>query len=347
MSEFFKAVKSCDPNTESMTVTVIDGEHIGEKAVITGGSFSYLSEKDGFIKKHEQEITAVSDSGVREIDGIKVYLEYVGHEKKLVICGCGHVSLPIIKLGKMLGFSVTAIDDRPEFAGNAGDAGADIVITENFKDALQRIESDLFTYYVIVTRGHHWDEECLRVICSKPHAYIGMMGSKRRVSVVKENLVKEGIDKDVMDNVHSPIGLSIGSETPEEIAVSILAEIIEIKNAKKDFTVPGDILKAVNGSAHEEAEPGRKILATIIRKEGSAPREAGTKMLILRDKAINTIGGGLLESRIITKAREMLSKDDPGPELMHLTLSADAASQEGEVCGGNLDVFIEEIKQDE
>ena len=343
MNDFFRAIENCDPNTESMAVTVLSGDYIGEKAVICSRGFTFLSNENGFIKSHEEELISVTDSGIHSVDGTEIYTEYVGHEKKLVICGCGHVSMPIVSLGKMLGFKVTAIDDRPEFVDKAFNAGADEVIPAPFSDALEQIESDLFTYYVIVTRGHHWDEVCLKHICSKPHAYVGMMGSARRVAVVKENLVKEGIDKEVMENVHSPIGLKIGSETPEEIAVSIMAEIIQVKSEKKDYTVPKDILKAVNGSGHEEPLPGRKILATIISKEGSAPREAGTKMLILEDTIVNTIGGGLLESKIIAKAREMLSSQDPKPERLHLTLSADAASLEGEVCGGVIDVFIEEI----
>lgn len=344
MNEFFRAIENCDPNSDSVSLTVISGESLGEKGVVTDGKIVCLSNGDGFIRAHENELAGITESGIHSIDGTEVYTEYVGHEKRLIVCGCGHVSIPIISLGKMVGFRVTAIDDRPEFGENAKKAGADEVISAPFNETLQSIESDQFTYYVIVTRGHHWDEECLKLICQKAHAYVGMMGSKRRVAIVKENLVKEGIDKDVMASVHSPIGLKIGSETPEEIAISILAEIIQVKNVKKDYAIPKDILSAINGTGHEEALPGRKILATIISKQGSAPREAGTKMLITEDAIVNTIGGGLLESKIITKAREMLSSANAKPVLMHLTLSADAASLEGEVCGGVVDVFLEEIK---
>ena len=343
MNSYFRTLEKCDPNTVSVSVTVLSGVHIGEKAVISSGGFQYLSNENGFIRSHEEELFSVTESGIHSVDGTEIYTEFVGHEKKLVICGCGHVSMPIIHLGKMLGFKVTAIDDRPEFVDKAFAAGADEVIPASFSDALEQIESDLFTYYVIVTRGHHWDEVCLRSICGKPHAYVGMMGSARRVAVVRENLVKEGIDKNVMDGVHSPIGLKIGSETPEEIAVSIMAEIIKVKSEKKDYTVPRDILKAVNGSGHEEPLPGRKILATIISKEGSAPREAGTKMLVTKDGIVNTIGGGLLEAQVINRSRELLSSDSIRPERLHLTLSADAASLEGEVCGGVIDFFLDEV----
>ncbi len=343
MNSFFQTIENCSPQKTTMSVTVIKGVHAGEKAVISDGILVYVSCEDGLIKAHEKELTGLMKSCLLEMEGEEIYAESIGHEKKMVICGCGHVSMPIITLGKMAGFHVTAIDDRTEFAEKARDAGADRVLAESFAEALSMVESDPFTYFVIVTRGHHWDEECLRLIAGMPCAYIGMMGSKRRVSMVKEKLVKEGVTRDVIDRVHAPIGLDIGAETPEEIGISVMAEIIACKQAKKDVAMPSDILRAINGSPREGSEDGRRILATIVRKEGSAPREAGTKMLIMKKETVNTIGGGLLEARVMEAAGKMLAAPCGKPQLLRFSLSADAASAEGEVCGGTVDVFLEEI----
>ncbi len=338
------ALEKTDPNKDSVSVTVTRGGAAGEKAIICNGRMIYLSQPDGFLKKHEAELSSLSESGIFTIDGQDIYTEFTGRRKQMVVCGCGHVSIPIIKLAKTLGFYVVAVDDRSEFVQNAVAAGADRGIPEPFDKALSNIESDRFTYFVIVTRGHHWDELCLNTICRMPHAYIGAMGSRRRVDVVRQNLIKAGIDETTIRSIHSPIGLNIGAETPEEIAVSIMAEIIEIKNRNSDTVFPEDILSEIIGGNHTPSYEGRMILSTIIRRSGSAPRKAGTKMLCTADKrCINTIGGGLMESRVIEKSREMLKEDSPEPVILHLALNADIASSEGEVCGGELDVFLEEV----
>ncbi len=342
--DFFRVLEEYDKAGELNTVTVLKGKAAGEKAILCDGKAVYFSDSKGFLKEHEKELLSLPGNGVCTLSELSVYTETVGGVKDLIICGCGHVSIPVIKIGKLTGFRVTAIDDRSEFTGNAGQAGADRVIAAPFEEALKQIEGSSSAYFVVVTRGHHWDEECLRLICQKPHAYIGMMGSKSRVAVVRENLVKEGIEKDIIDSVHSPIGLRIGSETPEEIAVSIIAEIIEVKNKHKEQVIAADILSEINNTQENAEDSGGKILATIVARSGSAPRAVGTKMLITPVKTVNTIGGGLLEARVTEKGREMLKGARNTPTLLHLELSADAASMEGEVCGGVIDVLFEEIE---
>ncbi len=344
MREYFKALKEADPNTDLYSVTVTDGIYAGEKALISSTEIVYASEADGFIKKYEKDLSSFLKSGIKNIDGAGVYTEITGHIKQMVVCGCGHVSIPLIKLAKSVVFYIIAIDDRPEFVKNALEAGADEGMAKPFDEALNNIEGDIYTYYVVVTRGHHWDELCLRMICLKPHAYIGAMGSKKRVDIVRKNLKNAGIDKDIITNIHSPIGLKIGAETPEEIAVSIVAEIIEIKNRNKDIVFPPDILSEILGTGHTPPYEGRMILSTIIKRSGSAPREAGTKMLYTADnRTVNTIGGGLTEAKIIEKSRELIKEGSFKPIILHLALKADEASIEGEVCGGELDVLMEEV----
>ena len=343
MNSFFKVLDEYGSDREIMTVTVLEGGNAGEKAVVSEGEAVYFSDEKGFLKGLGEQLFSLKGKGVETIKETKVYTEYPGHRKKIVICGCGHVSIPIIKLGKMVGFHVTAIDDRGEFVRNAEKAGADRVIERSFKEGLQEAGHDRDTYYVIVTRGHRWDEECLEILCRKKCTYIGVMGSKRRVALVRENLIKNGIKREAVDGIHSPIGLEIGSETPEEIAVSILAEIIKVKNERKEAVIPVDIMTALIGGGHEEPLTGRKILATIVKKSGSAPREEGARMLIAEDRLINTIGGGLMEAKVIERGRKMLSEERPRPEVIKLGLSAPSDSSEGEVCGGEVEVFLEEV----
>lgn len=344
MKEFFETIDGLNPNEEALAAVVVSGSHIGEKCVISGGKICFEAPENGFFSSHQEELAGIHETGLAKAGGAEIYAERISHGKKMVICGAGHVSLPVIRLAKMIGMQVTVLDDRADFVENAKKAGADVGLAGAFADTLPGIQGDPDTFFVIVTRGHQFDKQCLREILKKPHAYIGMMGSRRRVVMAKQNMIDEGFDPDLVNSVCSPIGIDIHSETPEEIAVSILAEVIQVKNAKKTSTFPGDIMEAILGTPHEKADPRRKVLSTIIRRNGSAPREIGTKMLIYPDgSTVNTIGGGLFEYQTIRHAVEMLKKEHPQPEVFHADLTATDASKEGEVCGGALDVYLEEV----
>ena len=343
-TEFYQKIYECNPNHETITHMVIEGDAIGEKAVCSNGQLIWTSEENGFMKRCEPFITRIKSSGINIVEGKQVYSEVIGHEKKLVICGAGHVSMPIIQIGRMIGFSVTVIEDREIFADNARRQGADNVICDTFANGLAQIPSDDDTYFVIVTRAHRWDRECLRIISGKPHAYVGMMGSKRRVSLVLNELRKEGIPEEFLGSVCTPIGLKIGAETPEEIAVSVMAQIIEIKKwDKRAFAYPREMMDAILGLHHSEAGGLRKVMATIIKRRGSAPRDVGTKMLIMEDgTCVGTIGGGYAEAVIAEEGRKML-KEEPQPKILEVSLHADLAEDEGMICGGELEVFMDPL----
>ena len=346
MKELFEIVSELNLNHDSFVFTLLDGEHCGAKALVCGGALSWCSGEEAFFKEHLKELSEAESTGIRTVGGRRLYAERFGREKQVVICGAGHVGAAITRAAKFIGLRVTAIDDRPMFADAARDAGADQVICDNFVEALKEIPGGSDTYFVIVTRGHRWDQECLREIAKKPHAYIGLMGSRRRVKFVKDALAAEGISKEVLDRVYTPIGLNIGGETPEEIAVSVIAEIIEVKNKKqKQYGFSEEILDAVTGEHHHEAlAEKKKILSTIISRKGSAPRDVGTKMLVLEDgSCIDTIGGGCVEADVIRKCRELLLTDTPQAQVMHVDLTAEEAEEEGMVCGGVLEVLLERV----
>lgn len=320
MSGFYRQLKEAMKSEQGdiYTETVLRGVHAGEKRILQGNS--------------------LQDAGEREEDGGDVFRERIGRQPKLIICGAGHVSVPIIKMGKMLGFAVTVLEDRPRFADNARAAGADTVICEAFEKALEGIHGDSDSWFVIVTRGHRYDTICLENILHKTYAYVGMMGSRRRVAIVKDQLEESGISRETLDAVHTPIGLKIGAETPEEIAVSVMAEIIQVKNSReKGGGYSGEMLGVL------VSEEGRKkVVATIVSRKGSAPRSVGTKMLIFEDgTTVDTIGGGCVESEIMQKALLMMRAGEPRFQVCRVDMTSDAAEDEGMVCGGVVEVMME------
>ena len=201
--------------------------------------------------------------------------------------------------------------------------------------------------------------DCLRILARKRYAYIGMIGSRKKVRLVMETLVEEGVAKEFLDNVYAPIGLNIGAETPEEIAVAIMAQIIEVKNSvKRTLGFPGDIMKALQAEGRDSL-----VMATIIARQGSSPRGVGSKMLIAKDSSIiGTIGGGLVEGSAIARGKQMLQDEERGavamergamtmecgpavmerrPAIMDVDMSAGAAEEDGMVCGGRVQVLLE------
>ncbi|MBN1546880.1 MAG: XdhC family protein [Syntrophaceae bacterium] len=161
---------------------------------------------------------------------ISIFFDVIMSDVKLVICGAGHIAVPLARFAREAGFYVMVIDDRPDFAHPSRFPGCE-VIADDFVPTLRQIPISLTTYCVVVTRGHEHDAECLQEILRKEGdaAYIGLIGSKRRVSFVVQTLAKQGFPKDRLDGLFTPIGLPIGAESPEEIAVSILSELICVR----------------------------------------------------------------------------------------------------------------------
>ncbi|MEX1023325.1 MAG: XdhC family protein [Dehalococcoidia bacterium] len=148
---------------------------------------------------------------------------------RLLIVGGGHVGLSLATVAEFAGYAVTVIDDRPEFANRERFPMAEHVIALDAGEALDGLALDANTYVVLVSRGHRQDEEALRHAVGRGAAYVGMIGSQRRTATVLRHLAEEGLDPAALDAVATPIGLDIGAETPEEIAVSIMAEVILVR----------------------------------------------------------------------------------------------------------------------
>ncbi len=169
--------------------------------------------------------------GVRVTRGaaIEVMIEVTESPVSLLIVGGGHIGQSLAAIGAEAGFSVAVLDDREAFANDERFPSADRVICGDITEELERYPIDRSTYIVLVSRGHKQDEEGLRIVVESDAAYVGMIGSMRRVSTVLTHMAREGIARDALERVYTPIGLDIGAETPEEISVSIVAEIIAVR----------------------------------------------------------------------------------------------------------------------
>lgn len=294
-------------------------------------------------------------TGEFAFEGRQVFYEQLEKKPRLVICGAGHVGIAICRVASITGLETIVIDDRPEFTAQAMEAGASLVICRPFEEALQEIHSDSRTCFILVTRGHAHGMECLRMILRKPHLYVGMMSSRTRAAAARETLLKEGLSSGEVRSVYMPIGLKIGAETPGEIAVSVMAQVIsEIRMEGTGDGYPPEILDAITKGSSG-------VLVTIVHKSGEAPREPGTRMLVLADGSLRgSVGGGYAEAEITKAAKKMMGQADESSAFIRVEMplvrsgseefgpldagEKDAlVSDESMICGGKITVFLERI----
>lgn len=186
-------------------------------------------------------------------------------------------------------------------------------------------------YFIILTHGHMHDKDALRYCLGKSYSYLGMIGSKAKVAATKDALEKEGFDRAILDSIHSPIGLSIGAETPEEIAISIISEVIHSYRSEKN-------LVNLDPNYLERIKDKRGISVRIIEKHGSAPRAVGSEMFVTKQETIGTIGGGAIEKNAIDKAKSMLCDDEVFAIFEH---SLSSKGDLGMICGGSVKLLYQ------
>ena len=182
------------------------------------------------LEKGSPELYELEDS---KGNHIKLFFQPIKSDPVLYVFGGGHVSTQIVPLAKKVGFKVVVIDDRDEFATPERFPDAHSVKNLPFENIMENIKVDESSYIVIVTRGHAHDRDVLAQALKTKARYIGMIGSKRKRKIIYQSLLDEGFTQDDLKRVHSPIGIDIGAETPEEIAVSIVAELILIRSGKR------------------------------------------------------------------------------------------------------------------
>lgn len=280
----------------------------------------------------EKILNEVKIPSILNYNNREYFIESLSEKVKIVVAGAGHVSYVFAQIANTIGFDVVIVDDRKEFANKERFEKA-TVLCDDFEKALSK-DFGSNVYYVIMTRGHKDDYRALKTVIRKKSKYIGLMGSRRKVALAKNNLLEDGFNENEIKKVHMPIGIDIGAITPAEIAISIIAEIISVENKNVKDKGDGEILKHIKENS---------AMVTIIDKSGSAPRGTGSKMLVFEDGSIvGTIGGGALEGRAIEIGKEIAKKG--GIFIKDYSLSNNEASELGMVCGGNVKIMIEGIK---
>ncbi len=210
----------------------------GQKAIIRQDGSIEVSldsaQLESSVGQLAQQALKKNKSTVVEIKpGYRIFLNILCADAQLIICGAGHIALPLAQFSLKLGFEVTVIDDRSDFASPARFPGCN-VIAEDFTVALRDMSFGPATYVVVITRGHEHDVDCLIEIIDKKTVYVGLIGSRRRVQFVLEALAEKGLSQKRLNDVFTPIGLPIGAESPEEIALSIVSELVCVRRKGPD-----------------------------------------------------------------------------------------------------------------
>ncbi len=339
MELYQKLLEETEQNGSTALIT-----ELGES--LTKSIFQNDKESEA-VKEAVEEAKMEGEPRLVEEGDKQYFIEPFCREERLIVLGGGHVGLALAEFAAKTGFQVCVVDDRPSFANTVRFPWASEVLCEGFASAVEKLKISEHDYIAILTRGHRHDGACLKALYKqKKSAYLGMIGSRRRVKQLKEQLHEEdGIDREWLDFIHTPIGLNIGAVSPEEIAIAILAEIIQVKRMehRTDKAMPSDVdMRVMERLAHpdEKRKNQGKAIVTIILTKGSTPRKSGAKMIVYEDGTIEgTIGGGCAEAGISQIARQTIQ--DGGYLLQHIDMTGEVAEEEGMVCGGIMKVLIE------
>lgn len=359
---------------EIVIVTVIGQEGIpdsllGQKMGFTSEGRTGNSSLPWLEEQAEELVQRSLASGMFQVAGllnpampeqkVTVMIDPILPPHELVILGGGHIALPLVSIGRLLDYRVVVVDDRPEFVSPERFPEADEAICCNFDDIGKVLHLGARSSVVIVTRGHKHDLNCLRQVIKYPLAYAGMIGSRRKVHMIREQLIHEGVGIEKVDSVHMPIGVDIGAETPAEIAVSIAAELIKVRRGGTAPSLKGGPAHAATRANTGEIPSARDMqvlqkaidlalsdipsaLVTIVKTRGSSPRKEGAKMLVFSDgRTWGTVGGGFAETEARKTALEVIEKRMP--RVFQVLMDADTVEKEGMVCGGMVEFFIEPV----
>lgn len=319
-----------------------------EEQLRTSGTLHFMDETA--VEKAQLALKTGNLQYFQSSNGTGVLIEPYFPEPHLIVLGGGHIAKPLAEFGAKVGFLVTVVDDRPMFANKYRFPEAEKVICESFSNCFTQLNLNESSFVVIVTRGHRNDYDCLKQVLNQKTAYIGMIGSKRRVNGVKEQLLNEGYTQEMISKLNAPIGLEIGAVTPEEIAISIIGQVISYRRhvsiaAGDSATIKvnwPELDRSVLEELCKDAEDP-KALVTVIETKGSVPRKAGAKMLVWPyGKTMGSIGGGCAEGEVINIAWDVIGKG--GIKIHDVDMTGQIAEEEGMVCGGIMRVLIEDYK---
>lgn len=296
----------------------------------------------------------------------EVWVEPIRPAPRLILLGAGHIASPLAAGAHLLGWPVVVVDDRPAMlAPERFPAGAQLHSGE-WAEALEAVDPGPADLVFLATRAHGHDLACLRWLSGQaagsegcvsthrsPPAWLGMIGSHRRVAQIRAQLAAEGVPSDWLAHLRSPVGLDIGAETPAEIAVAVLAELVLARRGGSGAPLaeqsgprihPGRRFEETDWAALIQAASrgGGVALATVVRTWGHSPRAPGAKMLVWRDgRTWGSIGGGCGEAEVRRAALDAL--DEGRPQLYQVDLLDHPEELEGAICGGRYLVLIEPL----
>lgn len=223
--DFYKAVAELERQAKpGLIVTNVSETGFEKTVLVEGRRIAGGAVADEVSERFSEYLKRKNPS----IQGESV-IEPILFSPAVYIFGAGHISLFLSKIAAMVDFNVTVIDDRAEFANVERFPEAERIMVEPFDRVFDKLDFQGKEYVVIVTRGHAWDAVVLEEAMKRPARYVGMIGSRRKTGIIMEHLKEKGIDPQLLAAVHSPIGLDISAETPEEIAVAIVAEMIRVR----------------------------------------------------------------------------------------------------------------------
>ena len=259
----------------------------------------------------------------QEADVSVIREEWFCPQPRLIICGGGHVSREVAAFAHRLDLSVTVIDERSDAVTRERFPTAKRLICDSYENLDHYLEPD--ACYVVVTPDHKADLQCVSTILPTRYRYLGMIGSRKKVASTIENLSNAGFSQEQISSIFAPVGLPIGAVTPAEIALSILAQIIQEKNKTHASSADKALL--------EVTEPG--MLCIITEKHGSAPRGVGSMMFVGEDKVLGSIGGGEPEYLATRHAKECRSV-----ATRRYVLNNRGANGLDMICGGTIQVMF-------
>ena len=221
--EFSQALRTTQG--QHILASVLEGPEQGHRLLLCEGVPVWPPKPEGLLARNLPALAGCGASGLLTLEGVRVFVEKFGGTSRLVLCGGGHVAESVVRLAVMLGLPVTGLEERPDYADALRRAGAETVLCGPYAETRARVEGSAETYFVVATRAHAFDVECLTEICKKRSAYVGMLGSRSRAALVRRQLTEAGADPVRVEGLHAPIGLAIVSRhgsTPREVGAKML-----------------------------------------------------------------------------------------------------------------------------
>lgn len=307
-----------------------------------------MSEK---LREEFRQVLKLTESGETgriefDIEG-KKYIRLFRPKGRAILLGGGHIAKSLCRLLSMVDFNTVVVDDREEYANAERFPEADLVVCGSFENAISKLEIRSTDYIVIITRAHVCDSECIRAVFENGEPYyIGLLGSRRRTGALIEALAGDGIDKEKLAKINTPIGLDIGALTVDEIAVSIAAQMIQFRRRPSGGRTEKNIF--AEETFHEDVVKGivkdvdRRVLILVYETAGSSPVKSGCFMTVGADgQCVGTVGGGLAENLAIKEACALVGTGES--RTITLELVEDEASKEGMMCGGTMKLLLMDL----